>query len=85
MNLDLVVQAILAQTGAIDRQTEVLKELVAFLVHGPEYKEQEFQSAEEDQIDDSAGVYATDDQAKDDILQQWRDDGYPDEVLKYFQ
>lgn len=62
---------------AMDRQTAVLAELTAFLIHGPEYKEIEFESAEDDKIDDSAGVYQTDDQAKEDIIQQWRDDGYP--------
>ena len=70
---------------AMDRQTAVIADLTAFLIHGPEYKEIEFQSAEEDKIDDSAGVYATDEQAKQDILQQWRDDGYPQDVIKYFE
>lgn len=70
---------------AMDRQTAVLAELLAFLTHGPEYKEIEFGSAEEDKIDDSAGVYAVHKQAEDDIKQQWRDDGYPPEITKYFE
>jgi hypothetical protein len=69
---------------AIDRNTAVLKDLVRFLV-GPKYVDASLGSAEEDKIDDSAGVYATEQQAKDDIMQQWRDDGYPDEVFKYFE
>ena len=80
-----VADAINRNTKAIEAQTEGFKELIAFLIHGPEFKEVEFGSAEEDKIDDSAGVYDTHEQAKQDILQQWRDDGYPDEVFKYFE
>lgn len=69
---------------AIDRNTEVLKDLVRFLV-GPKYTDASLGSAEEDKIDDSAGVYDTHAQAEDDIKKQWREDGYPDEITKYFE
>lgn len=79
-----IVTAIGLNTKAIEAQTVVWKELVSFLV-GPEYTEQDFGTAEQDKIDDSSGVYNLHDQAKEDILNQWRKDGYPDEVFKYFE
>lgn len=79
-----ICDAIDLQTKAIEAQTAVWKDIAQFLI-GPKYTDASLGSAEEDNIDDSAGVYAVHQQAKDDILKQWREDGYPDEIVKYFE
>ncbi len=69
---------------AMEKQTEIFQEILAALV-GPEYIDNKLGTAEEDDIDDSSGVYETHVQAEDDIKAQWREDGYPDEITKYFE
>lgn len=86
-DLAAITDAIDRQSMAIEAQTKVFAELTAFLIHGPEYKEIEFQSIEEDGLEEevSVGEYDTETQARDDIIKRWREDGYPDDVLKYFE
>lgn len=79
-----LIAAVRLNTKAIEAQTEVWKDIAKFLI-GPQYTDASLGSAEEDKIDDSSGVYAVHEQAKDDIMKQWREDGYPDEVFKYFE
>ncbi len=70
---------------AIREQTSVFKDLISFFLHGPDFHEQQLGSAEDDGIDDSHGDYDTEQQAIDSIKEQWRKDGYPDEIAKYFK
>jgi hypothetical protein len=65
------------QNKHLKKQNEILDTLVKFLVHGPEFAEQEFESAEKDGIDDSVGDTQLDDQAEKQILEDFRKAGYP--------
>jgi len=66
----------------IEEQNEILNSLVQFLVHGPEFAEQEYEDAEKDGIDDSVGDTNLDDQAERQLLDDFRRDGYPGDFFR---
>ncbi len=65
------------QNTLLTAQNEILNTLVQFLVYGPEFAEQEYEDAEKDGIDDSTGDMNIDEQAQAQILQDFREAGYP--------
>ncbi len=66
----------------LTEQNAILNTLVQFLVHGPEFAEQEFEDAETDGIDDSVGDTNLDEQAERQILEDFRKAGYPGDFFK---
>ena len=71
-----------AQNLLLEQQNVLLQGILNY-VKGPADQEQMLGSAEDDEIDDGYGVYDTEKQTKDQIKEQWREDGYPDEITQY--
>ncbi len=61
---------------------QTISNLSKFLMHGPDFEQLEFQSAEEDNIDDDVGVYDLHGQAQEEFIKNWRAAGYPGDVFK---
>ncbi len=67
--------------SAIDAQTKVLQAILDF-IH-PAQLEAKMGSAEEDKIDDSAGVYQLDAQTRKQLKDKWIELGYPPDLAKH--
>lgn len=64
----------------LEQQNEILKELLDFLKHGPEFEVEEFGSAEEDHIEDSMELTNEEELAIKEIQDDWRESGYSDDL-----
>ena len=77
-----IVELLEERNKLASEQNEILNSLVQFLVHGPEFAEQEYEEAEKDGIDDSVGDTNLDDQAERQVLADFRAAGYPGDFFK---
>lgn len=69
------------QNNLLVQQNELLQGILDY-VRGPANQESRLGTAEEDGIDDEYGQYDTEKQAKEQIKQDWRDQGYPDDLTQ---
>jgi len=69
------------QNNLLVQQNQLLQGILDY-VKGPANQEQALGTAEEDGIDDEYGQYDTEKQAKEQIKQDWRDQGYPDDITQ---
>jgi len=72
------------QNTLLEQQNLLLQGILDY-VKGPANQEQMLGSAEDDGIDDGYGQYDTENQAKEQIKEQWKKDGYPDEIAQYLR
>ena len=69
------------QNQLIERQNEILSEMLEFWKHGPAFLEETFQDADDDKIDDAYGEYDVEGQNKKQIHRDWVESGYLNDPL----
>ncbi len=69
------------QNELIERQNEILSEMLQFWKFGPEFQQETFEDADEEKIDDSYGQYDVEGQNEAQIHEDWVESGYLDDPL----
>ncbi len=69
------------QNQLIERQNEILDEMLQFWKFGPEFLMETMKDADEEPIDDSYGEYDVQGQNEKQIHEDWVESGYVDDPL----